>query len=115
MNSEKGIAAAKKVSEFLGQMSEFAGRKQVGRYEMTKKSTQKRSSSEYWTTSHEKDFISQLGKIGALPLPRATLLKKYRDSMERRVDWDQIDKDEIAAFVGDAIEKEARKGGDAMT
>ena len=67
----------------------------------------KKSTIEYWTTRHEKEFISQLGVTLCADIPRHKMLQKYRESMERRVEWDQLDKEEIAAFVDRAIEEEA--------
>lgn len=60
-----------------------------------------------WNHKDEINFIHRLGTISmqGAETGRETLLKRYRDSMEKRVNWGDIKKTEIRLAISEALKR----------
>ena len=48
-----------------------------------------------WTEAEEIEFISGIGTFSKLKLSRTELLRRYRQALRLRVNWDGIDKGRV--------------------
>ena len=55
-----------------------------------------------YNTQDELDFLKDIGNfrvVGKKKYTRRQLLEFYRETMEKRVDWGKIEKDEISEYL----------------
>lgn len=58
-----------------------------------------------WTTKYEIDFLKSIGTYKSTPstFTRKELLRKYRDAMKLRVNWDSINPDKVKEYLAGEI------------
>jgi hypothetical protein len=61
-----------------------------------------------YNTQDELDFLKNIGNfriIGKKKYTRRQLLEFYRETMEKRINWDKIEKDIIAEYIERELNK----------
>jgi hypothetical protein len=60
-----------------------------------------------WTTTDEKDFINNLGRLrtGQPSKKRLELLQNYKDTMQKRQDWGDVNRMMVLFYVENEIRK----------
>ena len=64
---------------------------------------------EYWSTHDEIKFIKRT--TPPLGLTRLKFLQNYKEGIQKRVDWDILNKEEIEVVLNQEIEKELENYG----
>lgn len=52
-----------------------------------------------WTTADECAFLRDLGRHALYRIPRLTLLQRYRESLDDRADWGEMNRPQVTAYV----------------